>query len=188
MTTTPRLIALCSPAMGSGKSEAARYLKQNHLFYPLAFATPLKQMTVALLQSLQMHPREIEQRVYGSRKEELIPALGCSTRHVMQTIGTEWGRSCIKESIWVDITISAARRLMKQGHSVVIDDMRFPNEYAAVTMAFGDCYRIVRPEARVTIGHASEGQLDGIHMNEIRNDGALADLHAALDQLVLSRS
>lgn len=183
--TEPRLIALCSPAMGSGKTEAARYLNRNHSFMRLSFATPLKEMTVSLLKAAQIHPREIERRVFGDMKEDVIPSLGVSTRHLMQTLGTNWGRQCVKESIWVDITISAAKRLMKQGHSVVIDDMRFPNEYGAVTLAHGDCYRIVRPDAKVTLSHDSEGQLDGVHMPELWNTGGIGDLYASIDRLLL---
>lgn len=180
----PRLIGLCSPAMGSGKTETARYMVKHLGFIRLAFATPLKNMTVALLSATGMDRWEVEKRVYGNRKEEVIPALGVSSRRIQQLIGTEFGRNLIKDSIWVDITLAAAAGQMKNGNSVVIDDMRFPNEYDAIHAAGGDTWRIVRPDAKVTVSHASEGQLDGHHMPEIFNGGTVADLHAEVDRLL----
>lgn len=180
----PRLIGLCSPAMGSGKTETARYLTEHRGFYRLAFASPLKNMTVALLSATGMDRWEVGKRVYGNRKEEVIPSLGVSSRRIQQTLGTEWGRICIKDSIWVDITLAAAAEQMKNGNSVVIDDMRFPNEFEAIHAAGGDTWRIVRPDARVTISHASEGQLDGVQMPEIFNGGTIQDLHAEVDRLL----
>lgn len=179
---TPRLIAFCSPAPGSGKSTAADHLVNSYGFERLSFATPLKKMADAFLFAMGMSNYEITQRLYGSRKEEVIPSLGVSARHVMRTIGDEWGRQCIKESVWVDVTIARAKEIMKHGRSVVIDDMRFPNEYGAVTLAHGDCFRVVRPGATVTSSHASEGQLDLVAMPEIWNQGSLADLYAAVDR------
>jgi len=184
--TTGKLIALCSPAMQSGKTEVARYLNTNHSFAIVSFATPLKHMTLAFLRELGVHPHEARQRVYGDRKEAPLPIVGVTTRQVMQSLGTEWGRQQIKESVWVDLGIAQAKRYMSNGLNVIIDDMRYPNEYAAVTMAFGDCYRIVRPNTNVTNRHASEGQLDGVEMPVIRNDGNLAALYAKIDALVES--
>lgn len=180
--TNPRLIALCSPAMGSGKSTVANYLVTRHGFAKVAFATPLKAMTSALLRSAGIQEDHIADYVYGDRKEELLPAIGVSSRRLQQTIGTEWGRELIRETLWTDIALAKARAYLDDGISVVIDDMRFPNEYGAVTLAHGDCYRVVRPDARVTIGHASEGQLDGVHMPEIWNSGTVEDLHFAVDR------
>jgi hypothetical protein len=182
---TPRLIALCSSAMGSGKSTVAAHLVENHGFVHLAFATPLKQMTVALLKATGMSQGDITEHVYGSRKEDIIPALGVSSRRVQQTLGTEWGRKLIAENLWVDITMAAANALISNGESVVIDDMRFPNEFRAVDMhPVGSTWRIVRPDAKVTLVHESEGQLDRIHMREIFNNGSIAELHALIDRLI----
>jgi len=184
-TTQPRLIGLCSPAMFSGKTTAADYLCLNHGFEKLSFATTLKKMTEAFLHQLGMSALEIAQRTRGHRKEEIVPDIGVSARRVMQSLGTEWGRKCIYDSLWIDITIQQAARLMAMGHSVVIDDMRFPNEHDAIHAAGGDTWRIVRPDARVTVAHASEGQLDLIHMPEVFNGGSVADLHETIDRALI---
>ncbi|MBB5985957.1 hypothetical protein [Sphingobium lignivorans] len=256
MTRGPRLVALCATAMGSGKTTFANRLVERHGFKRIAFATPLKQMTEGLLESLDILPlEEIRDRVYGDRKEEPIPdlhrlggrpldidravnmaieglldALGMTAaevvermygagrsdivpgvlfatieisrlfrvflhRHVFgpapitcrqlqQRIGTEFGREMIRQSLWSDITMAAAQRLRDEGHHVVIDDMRFPNELAAVIYHGGEPWRIVRPGAQVTSGHASEGQLDAVRMDEFYNTSRLSDLLVAVDTWV----
>ncbi len=62
--------------------------------------------------------------------------------------------------------------------------MRYPNEYQGVQDAGGDCYRIVRPDAEVTVAHESEGQLDLVHMPEIWNLGTTEYLHTMIDALL----
>lgn len=182
--TAPRLIALCSPAMGSGKSTVAEHLASRHNFVRIAFATPLKKMTEALFAAAGMHPTEIQRRVHGDMKETPLPGMGTTSRRIQQTLGTEWGRDLIKPTLWTDITLAAARIHLDTGRSVVIDDMRFPNEFEAVQEAGGTSYRIVRPDAVVTAAHASEGQLDLIAMPEIWNGGSRDELFAAVDRTV----
>lgn len=184
-THTPRLIALCSPAMGSGKSTIATHLCDQHGFRQIAFATPLKCMASALLESVGLDHDEIEARIYGDRKEEVIPVLAITSRQLQQQLGTEFGRKMIRELLWVDITMAAVARAMSAGHSVVIDDMRFPNEYDAVIAAGGDAYRVVRPSAVVTRVHPSEGALDLVAMPEIWNKGTVVQMLASVDDLLL---
>ena len=179
---TAQLIGLCSPAMFSGKSTVANHLVTRHRFAKLAFAAPLKSMTEALLSSVGIGPVLARQMIHGDLKEAEIRELGVTPRKLMQTLGSEWGRSCIREDLWVHIAITRARAFMEVGTPVVIDDVRFPNEFEAIEAAGGTCYRVVRPEATVTRAHVSEGQLDGIVMPEIWNSGSLDDLHAAADR------
>lgn len=183
--TAPRLISLCSPAMGSGKSTVAEHLASRHNFVRIAFAIPLKKMTEALFRAAGMDPEEIQRHVYGDLKETMIPALGTTSRRIQQTLGTEWGRDLIKPTLWTDIALDLARLHLDTGRSVVIDDMRFPNEFEAVTAAGGTAYRIVRPDAVLAVAHASEGQLDLIAMPEIWNGGSRDELLTAAERMVL---
>ena len=50
----------------------------------------------------------------------------------MQTLGTEWGRECIGPEVWVDVWKSNVQKWLDGGLNVVVDDMRFPNEWDAV--------------------------------------------------------
>jgi hypothetical protein len=183
---TTRLIALCSPAMASGKSTVANHLVERHRFAKISFAAPIKTMVTALLEQIGIGPSLARRMVDGDLKESSIYQLGVTPRHMLQTIGTEWGRNCIRADLWVHIAMLRAQRFMDSGISVVIDDMRFPNEYEAVQAAGGDCYRVARPSATVTIAHASEGQLDAIVMPEIWNTSTIDDLHAAVDRTIFS--
>lgn len=186
MTTKPTLIALCSPAMGSGKTEVANHLEREHGFLKVRFAAPLKAMTHSFLRSLGYGYDACQRMVDGDLKQVEIAELpGISPRRVMQTLGTEWGRKCIHEDLWTYITRQTVERHLAAGFSVVIDDMRFPNEYAMATQALGGhALRIVRPGRSDTTGHASEGQLNGFVMDEIVNDGSLEDLWRDVDALV----
>lgn len=170
------LIGLCSPAMGSGKSTVADYLVRHHGFSRVALATPFKMITTALLSAAGLRGDEIHRRVHGDMKEAVIDSLGVSSRQIQQRLGTEFGRKAIHEDFWVRIAMSAARSELAGGRSVVIDDVRFPNEHAAIINAGGTVYRIIRPGAAVTSQHESEGQLDRIRMPEIVNDGTVEEL------------
>ena len=61
-------------------------------------------------------PEHVLDRVDGGRKEEEIPGFGCTTRHVMQTIGTEWGRKCVGGDVWRSmLTQEYAKQIQKAG-------------------------------------------------------------------------
>lgn len=169
----PVCIALCSPVMQSGKSTVATHLQQQHGFALVKFAGGLKSMTRALLFSLGYDNTAVERFVEGDAREVVLPEIGVSTRRVMQTLGTEWGRKCIDENLWAKIAQAKVQSLLREGTSVVIDDMRFVNEMEHILAIGGVCYRIIRPDAPAapasSVNHASEGELDGIHMPEIWN-------------------
>ena len=181
-----RLIGLCSPVMGSGKTTLATRLERDNDYKKVSFAAPIKEMTLSLLKSVPLDfPVTPDACVYGEHKETVIPALGVTSRQIQQTLGTEWGRGCISETLWIDIALSVTAMHRDRGHSVVIDDVRFPNEYEAILAAGGECYRIVRPGAKMTTEtHASEGQLDGIHMPEIWNTGSLEEFYTQAERII----
>lgn len=176
---SPLLIGLCAPAMGSGKTEVANALVENHGFVKLQYAATLKSMIASLLQGSGMSEWDAAEFIADPElKETPLAILGGKTpRHAMQTLGTEWGRNCITENLWVGITIAKAKALMSQGRNVVIDDMRFLNEAEAVRAAGGTIIRVSRPTAQITSAHASEGELNSYHADwVIPNDSSLATL------------
>lgn len=177
------LIALTSPAMGSGKSEAAKALTGEG-FEPAKFAGVLKGMTRTFLASgLGLDVETVERMVEGDLKEREIAAIGTTPRYIMQTLGTEW-RKLIREDLWTVMLEERLRKMLDKGISVVLDDMRFKVELEMIERLGGFPLRIVRPGAVPTNGHASEGELDGIDMAEIVNDGSLRLLRAkVLDYL-----
>ena len=121
----------------------------------VAFADPMKRMMAALLDI----PVWDLYRLFP--KEDPIPELGGnSIRHAMQTLGTEWGRTCMGYDFWVEVMNSTLKEYEKSGYELIaIDDVRFPNEFNMLrenwnaTMVYVDS-DWVEPDA-----HPSEGQL-----------------------------
>lgn len=95
------------------------------------------------------------------RKEELVPQLGVSCRHLMRTLGTEWGRTCVSPTIWIETFKQQIAGLQR----VVVDDVRFPNELEVIQQLGGELWHITRPGLERAIEHASDGALEA--------DGAL---------------
>ena len=168
--TLPRLIGLYSPAPGCGKTTVANLLIEHQR---VSFAASLKHAVWTLLGELGISGFHF---VYED-KEAIIPELGVSARHMMQTLGTEWGRACIHPDFWVMIARAKAERIMKDDGCVVIDDVRFPNEAAMVFELGGELWRIDRPGVSYDGSHESEGGLEDITPDRvIVNDGTIAQL------------
>jgi hypothetical protein len=166
----PRLIGLYSPAPGCGKSTVANLLIEHQR---MAFAAPLKRAVSNMLIDLGLPSFHY---VYTD-KEAIIPELGVSARHMMQTLGTEWGRACIHPDFWVMIARANVQPIMNDGGSVVIDDVRFPNEAAMIRDLGGELWRIERSGVSYDGSHGSEGGLEDITPDRvIVNDGTIDQL------------
>ena len=89
--------------------------------------------------------------------EQLTP------RYVLQTLGTEFGRSLYPDA-WIDYGLKCAHDLLSKGIGiVVITDVRFLNEARDIREAGGEVWNIVRSDdkgaaaqAAGVLGHASE--------------------------------
>lgn len=130
-----KLIGVCGP-LGSGKSTIAEEL-QRYGFVRLRFADALKQMMMALGCS--------KEEVDGSLKETPCALLcGRTPRYAMQTIGTEWGRDMIGKDIWVAALQHRinALKLKDPNVQIVVDDVRFANEFAMIRANGGALWRV----------------------------------------------
>lgn len=168
--TLPLVIGLAGP-MGSGKSTAAKDLAKRAGFEILPFAEPLKRMLLAL--------GVPHRNLYGSQREKAEPLAllgGRSARDAMKTLGTEWGRELISPTLWVNAWKKSAA-----GRVIIADDVRFPNEAAAVRALGGVVIRIERPDrgerpgAETADSHASERIAFAADLT-IANDGSRSDL------------
>jgi len=169
---------------GCGKSTAAKYLAGRG-YVRTSFASPLR----AMLKAIGLSDADMQ----GEAKESPSAKLyGASPRAAMQLLGTEWGRA-LNPNLWVNMWRDLASDILDQdGHGVVVDDCRFPNE-AEVVRALGGFVIEIRGlesfDAVGIAGHASEAMdfdPDIIVINDGRN---LAAFHACLDEAieVLSR-
>lgn len=171
--TLPPLIALASDAPQSGKTTAANILIREYGYEPHKFAAPLKQMIRALLASTGMSPEEIEARVEGHLKDEPIPQLrGAPCRSLMVVLGTNWGREMIYSDLWVDVACSGIRQAIDSGLRVVVDDMRFINEYQTLRAIGAVMVKVTRPDHETPEGSTTEGLLKDQRFDiELPNDG-----------------
>ena len=127
-------------AARSGKNTAATVIL-NHLgagWGQDSFGRPLKEM----LNTIGVDT--------GDNYKDL-PAnqFGVSTRHMMQTLGTEWGRNMIDPDLWVNIFAN-----MNRGRKLVVPDVRFENE-AKLVREHGLLIHIIG-RGGVPGGHVSE--------------------------------
>ena len=166
------IIGICSPAAQSGKTTVATYLQERG-YYRLPFAQPMRDMLSAMLSSLGYSKELISHHLYVD-KEAVLPELGVSARHLLRTLGTEWGRECVSPSVWLDVWLAKARRKS----FVVVDDVRFTNEAELIRLLGGEVWRITRPGIVRTTEHASEGGLDTWpeFTCDIVNAGTISDL------------
>lgn len=111
-------------AAGSGKTSFADRLVSAYGFRSYSFAAPLKRLCA------EQYGWDVEQLDSLPYKEEQAPGLaaGWTRRRVLQHIGTEGFRHIDPEH-WVK---RALRELGDLGPRVVLPDVRFPNEVAAL--------------------------------------------------------
>jgi hypothetical protein len=152
---------------GSGKSEVARFLREDAGFRRVAFADPLKSMLSAV--------GFTHEQLYGDQKMVPMPEFGGKTpRHLMQTLGTEWGRRLVDPEIWITLWKRQAEAVMSRRDLVVADDVRFPNEVEAITALGGEVWRIRRPGVSV-MSHESEAHIAYLRCSEVIDNAY--DLH-----------
>lgn len=163
---TRTILGLCGQAQ-SGKSTIAGVLVANG-WTRTRFADRLK----AMLKTLGLTDAEID----GELKEQMCDLLGGKTpRWAMQSLGTEWGRELIHRDLWVRAWERTIERTPKS-YPIVVDDVRFPNEVAAVKAFGGMVIHVERPGLPPPMDHASEWlQLPGADAIFL-NNGTLDDL------------
>lgn len=157
----------------SGKDTAAKALPS---FHRESFAAPIRR---AVCDILCISPEILE-----NEKESAIAWLdGVTVRHLMQTLGTEWGRDKIHNELWIR---SMSRRILFQ-RQVVITDVRFDNEAEFIKNKGGIVISIERSSRSSEDSHASEKGVSHSLINEfVYNDTSIDYLHNCIRKIVLS--
>lgn len=147
------------------------------------FAASLKEMARVVFGFSQ-------EQLYGNLKFEVDPFWGFTPRWALQVGGTEAMRNVFGEDIWVK---TLERRALADPSSVVISDMRFPNEVDAIHRLGGLAIRVDRPAELLPPAtspdedqHLSETALDGYDGWDgvILNDGSIEQLEIAVRSIV----
>jgi hypothetical protein len=171
--TWPVAVAFIGPA-GCGKSTCADLLVEHYGYTRLKFAHPIKKM----LTVLGLEDRHLE----GDQKEVACDLLGgVSPRRAMQVLGHEWGRKLIHPDLWVRAWMKEAVFMLQNGHRLVCDDLRYPNELDALLRLGGSTIRIVRKD-QVTQCECHDSETQQIlSQRVIVNDGTLDKLYARVE-------
>jgi hypothetical protein len=176
MSELPKIIGLCGRKR-VGKGTMAEILSARFGYGQISFAQPMRWMLDGVHSCI---PHLFDVDVWSDEfKEETHPVfLGRTGRHILETLGTEWGRNQIGDNLWTHIAMLRAEEAIADGYRIVISDVRFPNEIEAIHKANGLVYYISRP------GH-DEGEAthvsDEAHKSrelcdyEIINDSSLED-------------
>lgn len=171
-----RLVALGHRA-GTGKDTLAQILVERHGFTRVAFADPLKRLAAELAPhlaqpfatALQEHGPDALKSLRGGR--DLLITLGNGVRRH------------IAPDAWIQPVLTAVH---SSDHDLVVPDLRFPNEAAALR---GAGFRLVRVD-RPGVGPGSGGESDEALANYhdwdqvVCNDGTLEDLERTADALL----
>jgi hypothetical protein len=97
--------------------------------------------------------------------EPLEMLCGKTTRHAANTLGTEWGRTYLGREFWTWIAITRARKYELQRLTVVIDNVRFPEEAAAIIAEGGQIIAFDRDGLTPDLTHEAERNVAHIQRN-----------------------
>lgn len=173
----PVLIGLTGLA-GAGKTTAANFLEREFGFVRPHIGLPLKNMLRSLLRDAGVPADLIERYVDGDLKREVIPELAVTSTYAQQTLGTEWGRDCIRADLWLGLWLGRVDKILAAGGRVAQESVRFPNEAAEIQKRGGLLIRIV-----------GRGGIEGAHESEthllptdvvVENSGTVSEFEARI--------
>jgi hypothetical protein len=144
MTTQINGIGIWGSGPGAGKSTVAKIIKK---FCPeleiKPFAEPIKKMVRLLLLIHGYSPDQAQFYLYDPFGKETpldLIAGKPTSRKLMQTLGTEWGREIISQEIWAN-----AWRQNCFLTNFIADDVRFHAEINAVRSLQGKIWAVTGP-------------------------------------------
>ena len=138
----------------SGKDTAAaifkEYIKPPHRAVTIGFADALKDELCSALRVTRQYLEEHKQHF----------------RLIMQGYGTDYKRNLINTDYWVRKWLEKVHELQVSNHTtyIIVNDLRFKNEYDAIKFLFGTVIQVTRPH-----------EVD-MHVSEIEQDYFKPDL------------
>lgn len=165
---------------GCGKDTVADFLCEAHGFVKIALADPIREGAKAMfgLTDEQLHRRDL--------KEQPIDWIGHSPRHILQTLGTEYGRQYVSDDIWLRVAGQRIERIRRSApcmhvSGIVISDIRFENEADWLRNLGGHLWFVRRPGHNPLMGkeacHASERAI------QRKTDEAIISNYTTIDDL-----
>lgn len=148
----PRLITPYADYPQSGKSTMAQYLEEKYGYKRISIATPIKRAVSAIITAAcdPMAMEELERR----KDEPLLKVCGMTPRDLMITIGSAAREK--EPDVWARICCAYIRYNLDCGRSVVVDDMRFPNEWEMFKQFNHIPVKIIKPT------HGEPNEMEGL--------------------------
>ena len=152
-----------SGKMQVGKTTSADYLVQKYGFVKLSFAGKLKEI------AKDLWPEQFE---CGQKPRKLLQDLGMKMREIDQ-------------DVWVKYLVRIVRSLPKDSN-IVVDDLRFMNEYTALKNEGFFIVRILRDVPPSPLDdHPSEKEVEQMPYDLLLlNTGTLDRLYEKLDKII----
>lgn len=167
----------------SGKDTAADFISSRGGFHKYAFAEPIKKMLKSVFGD----------NFHEGDRSGVCPQAGVSYRHMMQTLGTEWGRDCINKDLWLNLAkaewqwVLAGRPAHRPDWDLprmVISDVRVPNEAEWILSQGGIVIEIVSDRSPSSVGVEGHSSESGIPVSlvsiVVENNGTIKDLRNEL--------
>lgn len=164
--------------INSGKGAVGDILEEQG-FAVTHLADPLREFISIVNPLVHSRPARrwnevIEEVGYRAAKDQFP-----EVRRLMQSIGTDAGRSYLDPDLWIDPTRRNVSELWgATDKGVVIPDVRLKNEASFIQEGWaGLVIRVERPGLEELTGHESEHDLDDWPFDHVfLNDGTLDDL------------
>jgi len=150
-----KIIGIAGPARRGKDTAANHIIHLRPAWEKASFADPIKAM-------LRVGLGLTDAQLHGNLKETYDPFYKRSPRHMMQTLGTEWGRELIGKNIWVN---AMDKHLDSLGGTFLIPDVRFDSE-ADFVREHGTLIHIIGREHIIDSDHVSENPVT-IHNSDI---------------------
>lgn len=169
------IVGVSGNCPGAGKSTAARVFAQHLRCKVWAVADPLYECAATLTGLPQSRLRSRE-----GKRSTLDQLGGMTVGQFLQRLGTDAVRERVHPNVWVSV-LERRIRAAAPGASVVVGDVRFPNEARLIRRLGGIIARVERKAPDLgdgrDLGHPSETSLDGDVPDFVFvNDGSLSDL------------
>lgn len=169
----------------TGKDTVADFLVRDHGFTRVAFADKLKAVAYDLNPFICGGPggmRRLQAEVndFGWDAAKQRPEI----RRILQALGGGI-RDHVHDQTWINAAIGSGAT---PGQRVVVTDVRYPNEAAAIRFRHGQIVRISRFGVEPVNGHISETAMDDERLWDahILNDSSLEHLQATVERFVAS--
>lgn len=162
-----------------GKDTLAGLLCAHLGYARIAFADPLTQM-------LEVLPIP---QMYKEDKNVVIPWIGKTYTELLQTLGTEWGRTLVKQDLWIHLAgQKAVSEKARAGcNGLVFSDVRYTDEADYVKAAGGIIIFMDGARGVVVNSHSSESGLPEKYRDyTVENNGTIDDLWASFKALNLT--